>query len=137
MPYPNYGNTFVNYFFPLISKLWNNLPHKKQSMNLLDFKAQLKIDIKLERRKQIGPTYSNSLLNRFRTGWTNLNLNKYTIGQSDDQSCMCHFKQESSEHFILDCFLYTVERQKLFNLVQQIIPNLSKTMVFIVSKYLE
>ena len=72
-------------------------------MNLLDFKAQLKIDIKPERRKhyQIGPIDSNSLLTRFRTGRTNLNLNRYTIGQSDDPSCMCHFRQESSEHFYL------------------------------------
>ena len=119
MPYSNYGNTFVNSFFTFISKLWNNLPRKNQSMTLLDFKAQLKIDIKPERRKhyQIGPKDSNSLLTRFRTGRTNLNLNRYTIGQSDDPSCMCHFRQESSEHFILDCFVFTVELLTAFFLL--------------------
>ena len=128
MPYPNYGNKFKNSFFPFISKLWNNLPTKNRSMNLFDFKAELKIDIKPERKKHynVGPKDSNSLLTRFRTGRTNLNLNRYTIGQSDDPCCMCHFKQESSEHFILDCFLYTVECQILFNLVEQTIPNFQK-----------
>ena len=62
------------------------------------------------------------MLTRFRTGRTNLNLNKFTIGQTDDPSCLCHAKNETSEHFFLDCFLYTVERQTLFNLVENIVP---------------
>ena len=36
---------------------------------------------------------------------------------------MCHAKQESSLHFIIDCFLYSNERQTLYNLVEQFIPN--------------
>ena len=131
LPYPNYGNKFMGSFFPFISKIWNNLPILMRSMNLLDFKAQLKIDLKPSKNKHFcfGSKESNSLLTRFRTGRTNLNLNKFTIGQTDDPSCMCHAKHETSEHFLLDCFLYTAERQTLYSLVEHFIPrfkNLNK-----------
>ena len=124
LPYPNYGNKFINSFFPFISKIWNNLPLSTQSLSLSDFKAQIKIDLKPEKIKHfsIGPKISNSLLTRFRTGRTNLNLNRFTIGLSEDPSCNCHAKQETPEHFMLECFLYTVERQNLFDLVEHFIP---------------
>ena len=38
---------------------------------------------------------------------------------------MCHAKEESSIHFMMDCFLYTAERQTLFDLVKHYIPNFS------------
>ena len=114
--------------FPFIFKQWNNLPNSTKSKNLYDFKTQLKIDIKPERHKHFsfGPKESNQIMTRFRTGRTNLNLNRFTIGLSDDPSCLCHEKYETSEHFILDCFIYGAERQNLFDLVEYLIPNFSK-----------
>ena len=101
----------MNTFFTYISKIWNNLPSSTQSMSLFDFKTQLKNDLKPDKCKHfaIGPKDSNQSLARFRTGRINLNLNKFTIGQTDDPSCLCHAKHETSEHFILDCSLYTVK----------------------------
>ena len=125
LPYPNYGMKFSNSFFPFISKIWNNLPTSIQSLSLSDFKNELKTNIKPVRYKHynVGQKYSNSLLTRLRTGRTNLNLNNYTIGLIDEPDCLCHFKNESSKHYLLDCFLYTTERQILFNLVVHLIPN--------------
>ena len=43
---------------------------------------------------------------------------------------MCHFNNETPTHYLLDCFLYTVERQSLFDRVSQLVTNfdrLSKT----------
>ena len=43
---------------------------------------------------------------------------------------MCHFKNETTIHYFLDCFLYTVERQSMFDQVSQLVTNfdrLSKT----------
>ena len=119
---------FSNSFFPFISKIWNNLPNATKSKNLFDFKAQMKIDIKPDRHKHfsVGPKESNQLMTRFRTGRTNLNLDKFTIGQLDEPNCMCHAKNESSEHFIMDCFIYAAERQILFNLVEYLVPNFPK-----------
>lgn len=98
LPYPNYNIKFQNSFFPLMSKFWNNLPTTKKNKNFFDFKEQLKIDIKPKRHKHfaIGPKESNTLLTRFRTGRTDLNLNKFTIGQTDNPSCLCHANSESS-----------------------------------------
>ena len=82
LPYPNHSNKFLNSFFPVMSKTWNNLPTSTKCKNLLDFKAQLKTDLKPEKFKHfaVGPNESNILLTRFRTGRTNLNANKKVIG---------------------------------------------------------
>ena len=65
-----------------MSEAWNNLQTSLECKNLTDFKAQLKIDIKPEVYKHfsVSPNESNSLLTRFRTGRTNLNSNKFTLG---------------------------------------------------------
>ena len=50
----------------------------------------------------------------------------FIIGQSESPQCLCNARHESSFHFIVDCFLYSVERQLLFGQVEQYIPNFSK-----------
>ena len=128
LPYPNYGNKFINSFFPFISKLWNNLPPSTKSKDLIEFKAQLKLDMKPEkiRHYSCGSKLGNSLLSRIRTGRTTLNLHKFTIRQADEPTCGCLAKEESSIHYLLDCFLYTAERQTLLSLVEHYIPKFSK-----------
>ena len=53
---------------------------------------------------------------------SDLNLHKFTIGQSESPECLCHSNQESSKHFLLDCFLYASERQALFDREEHYIP---------------
>ena len=127
-PYPNLGHKFLNSFFPYISKLWNNLPVSMKILDVKEFKQQLKLQLKPTKFKvfSVGPKFSNSILTRLRTGRTGLNLDKFTLGQICDPGCLCHYKSESSEHYLLDCFLYTVERQNLYNQVEHYIPNFSK-----------
>ena len=112
LPYKNHGHKFMNSFFPFISKLWNNLPSTTQSLDLIEFKLKLKLDMKPTKIKHFsnGPKYSNSLLTRFRVGKTELNLHKFSTGQTDNVECMCH-AIETPIHYMLDCFLYTVERR--------------------------
>ena len=45
------------------------------------------------------------------------------IGLEESHNCLCHFHTESPEHYFLDCFLYSPERQILFNLIEHYIPN--------------
>ena len=127
-PYPRYGIKFHNSFFPYISKLWNNLPKSTQSLSLYEFKQEMKISLKPVRYRHynVGPKQSNSLLTGLRTGRTNLNLHKFTIGLSDEPTCLCHSRNESSEHYLLECFLFSTERQTLFTLAEQIIPNFQR-----------
>ena len=93
----------------------------------MDSKTQLQLDMKPVKIKHfsIGSKVVNSLLTRFRTGRTSLNLHRFTIGQEDYSSCMCHAKEESPVHFMIDCFLFTAERQTLFDLVGHYIPKFS------------
>ena len=68
-------------------------------------------------------------MTRIRVGRSDLNEHKFTIGLIDSPECMCHFKSESAEHYFLDCFLYSPERQILFRLIEHYVPffkNLSK-----------
>ena len=41
----------------------------------------------------------------------------------DSPECSCHSKFESPEHYFLQCFLYSLERQKLFSLIEHYVPN--------------
>ena len=131
-PYPNFGSRYLNSFFPFISKMWNDLDIATRSLPLIDFKSKMKISLKPNKIKHYskGSKSGNILLTRIRLDRSDLNLHKFIIGLSDNPNCLCHAKQESSLHFMIDCFLYTVERQTLFCQVEQFVPNfknLSKT----------
>ena len=78
-------------------------------MALPDFKSRLKEEIKPHKFRHFskGSKIGNKLLTRLRLERSDLNLHKFTIGQSETPECLCHSKQESSQHFLLDCFLYT------------------------------
>ena len=86
------------------------------------------LDIKPSKIKHYskGSKIGNCLLTRLRIGRSELNLHKYTIGQTDSPECDCHSKEESTKHYILDCFLYAVERQTLFSLAEHFIPTFTK-----------
>ena len=127
LPFKNYGNTFLKSFFPHISKFWNSLPLSTQCLDVSEFKKQLKLDmkpLKIKHNTQ-GSKIGNCLLTRIRVGRSDLNLHKFVIGQAETPECLCHFKEESSKHYILDCFLYTAERQTLLTLVEHYIPYFS------------
>ena len=140
LPYPNYGNKYLNSFFPYMSRLWNNLPNSTKCKNLSEFKIQLNCDMKPSKIKHNskGTKIGNYLLSRLRIGRSDLNLHRFTIGLSDSPECYCHSKEESTKHYILDCFLYAVERQTLFSLAEHFIPTftkLSKTKQFEIRMY--
>ena len=66
------------------------------------------------------------MLTKIRVGRSSLSQHKFTIGLSDTPECLCHFKTESPEHFFLDCFLYSPERQSLFGLIEHYVPNFNR-----------
>ena len=126
-PYPNYGAKFSNSFFPYMTKLWNNLNVSTQVMMLPDFKVQLKKELKPLKFKHLsrGSKIGNALLTRIRLNRSDLNLHRFDIGLHDTPECVCH-ATESSIHYLMDCFLYSGERQTLYNLVEHYIPNFPK-----------
>ena len=70
-----------------------------------------------------GNKISNSILTKIRVGRSDLKQHKFTIGLVDSPQCDCHFREESPSHYFLDCFLYSSERQVLFDLFEHYIPN--------------
>ena len=105
--------------------MWNTLDISTKSLGLSEFKEKLKENLKPNRFKHYscGSKIGNTLLTRIRLDRSDLNLHRYTIGSSDSPECACHAKQESSYHYIIDCFLYDCERQILFDSVEYFIPN--------------
>ena len=126
-PYPNFGMKFSNSFFPFMTKLWNSLNFSTQIMMLPDFKVQLKNELKPMKFKHFsrGSKIGNCLLTRIRLNRSDLNFHRFEIGLHDTPDCSCH-ATETSIHYLMDCFLYSGERQTLYNLVEHYIPNFSK-----------
>ena len=73
-----------------------------------------------------GSKLGNSLLTKIRVGRSDLKQHRFMIGLSDSPECCYHHKIESPEHYFLDCFLYSLERRILFDLIEHFIPNFSK-----------
>ena len=123
--YPNFGVKFKNSFFPFMTKCWNELDVSTQVMPLSEFKEQLKKDLKPTKFKHFskGSKSGNSMLTRIRLNRSDLNLHKFSIGLSDSAGCICHANKESTIHYLTECFLYSGERQILFDLVEHYIPN--------------
>ena len=97
-------------------------------MTLPDFKDQLKKEIKPIKIKHFskGSKVGNKLLTRIRLERSDLNIHTFSIGLSESSECLCHAKHESSLHYLIDCFLYSGERQTLFNLVEHYFPNFNQ-----------
>ena len=124
VPFPYKGDKFNTSFFPNTTKIWNKLPRNIQRQNTEEFKNYTKKMFKPQRYKHFsrGSKLGNTLLTRIRVGRSDLNQHKFTIGLVDSPECNCHFRSESPEHFFLDCFLYSPERQILFGLIEHYVP---------------
>ena len=59
----------------------------------------------------------NKLWTRIRLGRYMLNSHGFEIQKKDSPYCLCHYKNETPMHYMLDCFLYTIECQLLFDQV--------------------
>ena len=125
IPFKYKNDKFNSSFFPNTLKIWNNLSKSTQYKDVDEFKLCIKNEIKPPRYKHFacGNKLGNTLLTRIRVGRSYLNQHSFTIGHADTPECLCHFKSESPEHFFLQCFLYSPERQILFGLIEHYIPN--------------
>ena len=63
------------------------------------------------------------MLTQIRVGRSHLEQHKFTIGLADSPVCQCFFPSETTEHYFLQCFLYSPERRILFDLIEHHVPN--------------
>ena len=114
--YPETNTDFCNSFFPKISTLWNNLPFEMRNKDMIEFKIELGIQLKPYKNKllSVGSRFGNSIHTQLRLGRSQLNDHLFSVRLSSTTKCLCG-TLESTEHFLLDCFLYDIERQVLFD----------------------
>ena len=118
-------------FSPHFCVSWNKLENDvKSEHDISIFKEKLKVKLKPKRFKHFsrGSKRGNSLLTQLRVGRSYLGQHSFTIGLSESPDCLCH-RVESTEHYLIDCFLYNEERRILFDSVEQLVPkfkNLTK-----------
>ena len=77
-----------------------------QAMQLSDFKEQIKMEFKPRKHKHFskGSKIGNKLLTRIRLDRSDLNSHKFTIGHSESAECSCQAKNETSLHYLIECF---------------------------------
>ena len=127
--YPIKDSTFLNSFFPRISKKWNDLPFEVRNKDMIDFKAELGWLIKPPKIKlnNIGSKFGNSIHTQLRVGKSQLNDHLFAMRLTNTMGCLCSAPIESTEHYLLDCFLYNVERQELYtNIAGLLMKNINK-----------
>ena len=97
-------------------------------LELSEFKKELKVSLKPSKFKHFsyGSKLGNKLITRLRVGRSFLHSHSYAVGKAISPECSCHARQETSRHYLLQCFLYTVERQNLLDLVSQHVPNFNQ-----------
>ena len=125
-PLPYISHKYSKSFYPYYTKKWNKLHSRVRcTFEMLEFKNKLKNELKPTKTKHFsfGSKLGNILHTRLRLGRSYLKGHSFSIGMADSPECDCHAPDERTSHYLLDCFLYTIERQNLFNMVTQLLPN--------------
>ena len=115
-------------YFPYFTDKWNNLHRKMKIMNMTDFKANFKTQIKPHKYKHFnrGHIHTCTLLTKIRLGQSDLKTHLFKVGLADATDCPCGHKFETPEHFILTCPCYVEERLTLYDRITQFIPNFKR-----------
>jgi len=84
---------------------------------MFEFKIELGWLLKPPKTRlySIGSKFGNSIHTQLRMGRSQLNDHLFSMRLTNSTGCLCREPVESTEHFLLDCFLYDAERQELFN----------------------
>ena len=113
--YPVRDTDFNNSFFPKTVRSWNNLPIYLRNLSIGEFKIELAEVMKPKkiRLNNVGSKFGNSIHTQLRLNCSQLNSHLYSFGLSLTPNCLCQV-QETTKHFLLDCFMYSNERNELF-----------------------
>ena len=87
----------------------------------------MKIKLKPKKHKHLarGSKIGNALQTRLRVGRSFLNQHSFTVGHSDTPVCQCG-RNESVDHYLNNCQLYTQERNLLYQSISKLVPNFER-----------
>ena len=122
---PKYvSQKYNNSFFPLFSDFWSKLSSTlRNEKDISLFKENLKPSFKPKRHKHFayGDKRANTLLCRLRVGRSFLKSHSFSINMASTDRCLCG-EIDTIQSYFLTCFLFQVERNELFDKINQIIP---------------
>ncbi len=119
-------NLYMNSFYPHSVDIWNKIgPTLRQAPSLSIFKCNILKLIRPQKKKlyNIYDPKGVKWLFQLRVGLSPLNHHKKSHNFDDTPSdiCFCQMYPETTEHFLLNCCLYTEERDELFLVVNPIL----------------
>ena len=116
---------FSKTYFPYFTNKWNTLHKSQKSLDMTDFKNDLKTKLRPDKHKHYsrGFKINCTLLTRIRVGQSDLKTHQFKVGFTDATECPCGYKYESPEHYITQCPRYAEERRTLYDRMLQFVPN--------------
>lgn len=127
------SSTFKKSFVNSAITKWNSLPDSvKEIKDINKFMKVIKPPSKPNRLYYHGHRNLNILLARLRMKCSPLNSHLHALHVIDNPSCNCGYTNEDSDHYFLNCPLYSITRQTLHNTVNQISINVytSRELIF-------
>ena len=93
-----------------------------------EFKSAVKNELKPVKYRHFNRgvnKYSNALHCQLRIGRSFLKSHSFSINFSQDDLCLCN-RPETTSHFLLNCFLFQLERESLLAKICQLYPPFSR-----------
>ena len=125
-PFPSRKDFFKNTFFPYCINEWNKLPVEiKNSKSINIFKKLILIKKKENSIFSICDPPGVKHLTRLRLNFSHLNAHKFKHGFNDTINPLCECKKdiETTQHYLLCCHEYSLQRKELFEKIEKIVPN--------------
>ena len=109
-------SAFQNSFFPKSIREWNSLEHQiRNAPSIGSFKTQIK-DVKHKPPDWFKSGKRKDAINHARLRMMCSSLNDHLYSQLhviDNPKCPCGNPRESAKHYLLECPLYTIERDQM------------------------
>ena len=114
----NRTSAFQQSFVPATTKLWNKIPTSTKNKPFPAFKREISKQLGTPAPPKfysLGTRPGNKLHTSLRLGVSKLNSHLFKFQLIDSTKCECSYHNETTEHFILNCPLYTNLRISLFS----------------------
>ena len=126
---PSRTKTFKKTFFPYRINEWRNLNAEvKDAKSIKFFKKMIVTDNKENSVFSVYDPYGVKLLTRLRLQFSHLKEHKFRHGFGDTVSpiCGCNAEIEDTEHFLLCCYFYSIQRFELFHNINKVDPSFTQ-----------
>ena len=108
--------TYRTSFIPSTTRVWNELPSESRNIEYVTGALKTKSNILYYE----GSRVNNIKHAQLRMQCSKLNAHLFSLHVVDSPQCICGHDLEDSEHFLLNCPLYLVQRQEMLQKLNQL-----------------